>query len=148
MCSNKNPLKVYFCHISTFTPESFLNKELNLAVPPNEIHSVHKMTKGGSEPPSIKISLRNKATRDEIFQARFRLKGKAVYINEMLTPLNARLMYEARKLKKRKNITDCFTPHGVPTIKVDGKMFRSLSTPKVTWTNFHESYFCYVLNVW
>ena len=100
----------------------FFLREVGVDVSPNDIQHIRRISRKGSNVPTLQVSFRNMVSRNSIYKARFKLKGKNIYLNEMLTPVNAKYMFEARKLKKDKKIDDCFTLNGIPTIKTAGKI--------------------------
>ena len=63
-------------------------------------------------------------SRDEVYRARTKLKtcnkerqDKQIFINDELTPRRAKLLFEARALKRSKKIADCWTAYGKVMVK-------------------------------
>ena len=113
----------------TFSPDpqsivDFCKSELEIEVSANDVKFARRiLTKSGdTSASSFLVSFNNISVRDAIFKSRLKLKGRSIYINEHLTQQNALLMFEARKLKKQKRISDCYTHFGTPTVKVNGKI--------------------------
>ena len=67
----------------------------------------------------VLVKLANYTSMDAVIKTRSSLKEKlpGVYINEDLTQPKAKLLYEARKLKKNKQIIDCWTVDGRLVVK-------------------------------
>ena len=73
---------------------------------------------------SIIVRFRAERTRDKVFSERFTLKGHnsrnrsaQIFVNEDLTRRRTMLVYESRKLKQQKKITDCWTTNAKIMIK-------------------------------
>ena len=65
------------------------------------------------------VKFANYPSRDAVIKTRSSLKETlpGVYTNEDLTQQKAKLLYEARKLKKNKKIIDCWTVDGRLVVK-------------------------------
>ena len=67
----------------------------------------------------VLVKFANYTSRDAVIKTRSSLKEKllGVFINEDLTQPKAKLLYEARKLKKNKQIIDCWMVDGRLVVK-------------------------------
>ena len=50
------------------------------------------------------------------------LLGKKEYLDQFTTPLNSKILFEARKLKRLHKIDNCFLISGTPAMKVNKKL--------------------------
>ena len=84
---------------------------------------------GSNRTRPIIVRFGSERVRDNVYRARTRLKGHAIYINEDLTARRAKLAYDARQLKKTKKIVDCWTTYGKVMIKDSANKIREIKSP-------------------
>ena len=100
---------------------NLFNKEMNIAVAPQDISVAHRLPKRRKADPSpaqVIVRFTNIKTRDAVYRARLALKGRpGLYINEHLTRKTASLFKDARTLVKEKRLSSTWTTNGVLYIK-------------------------------
>ena len=99
-------------------------KELSVEMHPNLIDRAHRLgAKGKGKDRNIIVKFTSYQARQKVFEARKKLRthneksSKAIYINEDLTQKRAKLLYQARELKKEGKIKDCWTHDGRIIVK-------------------------------
>lgn len=103
-----------------------------------EVDRLHRVGKPDSQKPrGIIVKFATYRSRARVFSAKAALSDKRfgptqtkVYINDDLTRLRAKLLYEARKLKKQKLIHDAWTREGTVLVIDNSKKTSSLKSTK------------------
>ena len=80
--------------------------------------------RGPPRPRPIIVRLCSERVRDVVFRSRTGLKDynrqhqdHQIFLNEDLTAVRAKIFFEARQLKRRKKITDCWSSYGKIVVK-------------------------------
>ena len=91
----------------------FTMNKLQIPMKPSDIESAFRLKKGKSDlhRPMI-ISFSSNILRNQVYQARTKLRGLKMYINEHLSDVNAELFAETHKLVKSKKIYKTWTNNG------------------------------------
>ena len=105
-----------------------LREKLKIAVfSSNDIKYIVKLGSDDSKPQSLKVALKTKDKRDEIYKKKAALKGdNTMWITEDLTPTRNRLFYLARRWAKNKEGALSWTAEGKVFLKKtkDGRPMR------------------------
>ena len=101
---------------------NLLKDELGLEIQPSTVDRIHRVGRKREQEKGrpILIKFATYQERDKVYRARTKLKNyqtSRVFINEDLTRPRVQLLYEARQLKKTKQILDCWTHDGQVLIK-------------------------------
>ena len=101
---------------------NFLNSKLDTNITELDLKRM-KITKiKSSTLPVYTFQLNSVEKKNEVLKKRRSLKGTNIFIEENLTAYNRSILYEARKLKRKQKIEDCFSLDGRPAIKHAGKI--------------------------
>lgn len=110
----------------------FLNNKLVLERPitTSDIDRIHRVGSPASSRP-ILVKFATYQVRQLLFRARKKLRDgdqelNNIYINEDLTQTRSQLLYEARKMKKNRHITDAWSYDGKIMIKTKQGNVRSV----------------------
>lgn len=126
--SRRNSLRVYGIQEREFenpveiTREMF-KQELDIDIQPQALDRVHRVGKKSSNEKGrpLLVKFATYRDRDQVYRAKSRLKkdqaSKTIFINEDLTRPRAQLLFLARRLKRDKKISDCWTHDGKILIK-------------------------------
>ena len=129
-----------------------INGKMNLQPPLNigqieRSHRVGRKTtesqrdeRGPPRPRPIIVRLCSERIRDVVFRSRTGLKDynrqhqdHQIFLNEDLTAVRAKIFFEARQLKRRKKITDCWSSYGKIVIKdLQNKIIEIKSSKDLT----------------
>lgn len=109
----------------TKTFVDFCNRDLGVQVLDRDISAIHPLPQktrmgGGMQGNRAKVIVRfaNRRVKSSVYKARLRLNdpekrrkfaGSPVFINEHLTPKTSKLFHEARQMKARKEVQNCWT---------------------------------------
>jgi exosome complex exonuclease DIS3/RRP44 len=118
-----------------------INDHLSLDPPISieELDRVHRVGPKKTEdsptkPRKILIKFTTYRARRRVFAARWRLQSseatKKIYINEDMTGLRAKLLWEARKLKHGERIEDCWSSDGNILLKDAAEKIHRIKTLK------------------
>lgn len=118
------------------TSLNLFQTQMNIDIQPIAIDRVHRIGKKTSngQPRPVLVKFASYRQRELVFKAKSRLKhsqpeGRRVYINEDLTKHRAQLLFEARKLKRERQISDCWTFDGRIIIKNRRGKIETISSP-------------------
>ena len=90
---------------------------------------VYAITIGKAEDRMMKVAFNDGKTREEVYSARAKLKGKDLWVTEDLTPIKSTLFYKARHCVKE--------GLGALTWTYNGKIFLKATTtskPKIIYS--------------
>ena len=93
----------------------------------DRVHRVGKISSDRKSPRPILVKFSTYRQRHNVFKKKNLLKGRAVYINEDLTKYRAKLLYTARKLKKDRAISDCWTHDGQILVKTTHGLIQPIN---------------------
>ena len=81
---------------------------------------------GSTDGTKVLVTIENYYDRAEIFAAVRKIKPNGLYVNEFLTPRRQQLLYELRKLKKKKKVFNAFSSNGKIYYKLKNNSDRVL----------------------
>lgn len=91
-----------------------LGKSMGVHITKQDISTAHPMKqtvsfKTANKPAPLIVRFTVRQKRDELYHARKNLRGKNIFLSEHLTKTNSELFYNARQLKKAKEVDNCWT---------------------------------------
>ena len=99
-------------------------QKMNIDVQPSDIDRIHRIGRkdNASRHRPLIVKFATYRARNRVFRAKAQLKDsetRSVFINEDLTRTRSELFYKARRMKKSKQIMDCWTFDGKILVKTN-----------------------------
>lgn len=114
-------------------PIKMLEEKLDVEIDHHrDIDRYHRVgkTNPGRKPRDILIKFANYHTKAAVIRSRYKLKGTGYFINEDLTKLRSKLLFECRNLKKQSTLKDAWTRDGNIYIKLNDDTTKRITSPE------------------
>ena len=101
--------------------------QLNPPLLPSDIDRAHRTgVTRPDQPRTFLIKFATYQQRQRVLRQRQKLKNSGIYLNEDLTRTRSKLMFEARKAKRNKKLSDCWSTDGRIFVKLTADSDKQL----------------------